>query len=131
MSNFIDASVAKRLDITVKQNQTFDPILTFTDENNDPINLSGSTIKLSVRSNDSCNSSCGCIGDTPFDAIYKQDFYGSISGLGNNIVSFNDIIRLSEGVYKYDLLILFNDETQKYFLTGSFRVKRSYTNIPV
>lgn len=36
MSNQLDASVAKRLDITVKQNQTFDPVLTFTDDEGVP-----------------------------------------------------------------------------------------------
>jgi len=129
MSNILDASVAKKFDIVVKQNQTFNPVLTFVDGDNAAIDLTGSTIKLSVRQDVNC--ACGCNGDTPFDLVYKQDFYGTVSGSGHNIVSFNDIVKLSEGTYRYDLLVLFSDDTQKYFLTGSFRVKKSYTNIPV
>jgi len=129
MSNQLDATIAKRFDITVKQNQTFDPVLTFIDEDNIGIDLLGATIKLSVRHQNGCETTCGCNGDTPFEFIYKQDFYGTIGGSENNVVSFNDTILLSEGVYKYDMIIVFADNTQKYFLTGTFRVKKSYASL--
>lgn len=129
MANQIDATIAKKLDITVKQNQTFNAVLTFIDADNTPIDLSGAIVKLSVRQDALCGCEFGCAGDSPFEAVYKQDFEGSISGADNNIVTFDDIIKLSPGTYKYDMLIVFPDESKKYFLTGNWRVKRSYTNI--
>lgn len=127
MSNTIDASVAKRFDFIVKQNQTFNPLLTFTDSTGAPVSLAGATAKLSVRMQAGCNSSCGCDGETPFDLVYKQDFYATVIGVSNNQLQFDDLIKLSPDLYKYDLLIEFNTGEQKYFLTGTFKVKKSYT----
>lgn len=126
MSNQLDATIAKRLDIIVKQNQTFDAIINLHDLNDAPIDLTGMNFKLSIRDN-GCNSDCGCNGDTPFSLIYKQDMIPVISGNGQ--ISFNDIIILSPGTYKYDLLAEYPDGKQKYFLAGSFKVKKSYTEI--
>lgn len=126
MSTQLDASIAKKLDFTVKQNQTFNPLLTFTDNAGAPVSLAGASAKLSVRSQGCCNT-CGCDGETPFDLVYKQDFYATIVGVGNNQLQFDSIIELSPGNYKYDLLIEFNTGERQYFLTGSFKVKKSYT----
>lgn len=126
MSNIIDASVAKRYNFIVKQNQTFDPLLTFTDSVGAPISLAGATAKLSVRAR-ACGHTCGCDGDAGFDLVYKQDFYGTVTGGSNNQLQFNDLVRLSPDLYKYDLLIEFNTGEQQYFLEGTFKVKKSYT----
>lgn len=126
MSNQLDASIAKKLDFIVKQNQTFNPLLTFTDNAGAPISLAGATAKLSVRSQ-GCYNTCGCNGETPFNLVYKQDFYADVSGISNNQLQFDNIIELSPGLYKYDLLITFSSGENQYFLTGSFRVKKSYT----
>lgn len=129
MSNQLDASIAKRLDITVRQNQTFDVSLTFNNEAGDPVSLTDAVAKLSVRQG-GCNHSCGCDGDTPFDLVYKQDFNGEILGAGSNIIAFNDLVILSPGTYKYDLLVEYPSNYQRYLLFGTFKVKKSYTTIP-
>lgn len=126
----LDASIAKRFDITVKQNQTFDAILTFLDSDGEPVALSG-IAKMSVRKEDCCGG-CDCdneIRNTPFDLIYKQDFSPSITGLNSNQLAFEDLIILSPGNYKYDLLIEFQNGYREYFLFGTFKVKKSYTAI--
>lgn len=127
MSNQLDASIAKRFDITVKQNQTFNPLLTFTDSDGAPISLAGATAKLSVRHGGVCHAHCGCSSDLGFDIVYKQDFYGTVTGVSNNQLQFDDIVLLSPDTYKYDLLIVFNTGIRQYFLTGTFKVKKSYT----
>lgn len=126
MSTQLDASIAKRFDFIVKQNQTFNPLLTFTDNAGAPISLAGASAKMSVKAG-SCHHSCGCDGDTGFDLVYKQDFYATIVGVSNNQLQFDSIVELSAGTYKYDLLIEFSNGDQQYFLTGNFKVKRSYT----
>lgn len=128
MSNQLDATIAKRYDITVKQNQTFNPLLTFTDSAGAPIDLTGSTAKLSVRQTGACNT-CDRNFDSPFDLLYHQDFLPTITGADSNQLQFNEVVKLSPGLYKYDLLIEYTSGEKAYFLTGNFRVKRSYTSI--
>lgn len=127
MSTQLDATVAKRFDITVKQAQSFDPILTFLDSDGQPVVLSGGTAKMSVRQDSSCVHTCGCAGDTPFDAVYEQDFTPAI--VNTNQIAFDDVIRLSPGTYKYDLLVEFLSGYKTYFLYGTFKVKKSYTKL--
>jgi hypothetical protein len=130
MSSQLDATVAHKLNITVKQNQTFNPKFTFTDRNGNSINMTGAAAKLSVRQTE-CGTTCGCDGESDFDTVYSQDFTGQITGINHNQIAFNDIIKLSPGLYKYDLIVDFIDgvEQQFYFLTGAFRVKKSYANV--
>lgn len=129
MSNQLDATIAKRLDITVKQNQTFNAVLTFVDAASAPIDLTGATVKLSVRQADGCGGGCMEHAYDGFNIVYKQDFEPTITGAGMNVLQFNEVVLLSEGLYKYDLLVQHASGQQFYYLTGSFRVKRSYTLI--
>lgn len=130
MSNQLDATVAKRFDITVFQNQSFDAVLTFLDSDAQPISIAGGVAKMSVRKQAGCDDDCApCSGDTPFDLVYKQDFSPIVTGLNNNQVAFDDVILLSPGNYKYDLLVEFASGYKLYFLYGTFKVKRSYTDI--
>lgn len=128
MSNQLDATIAKRLDITVKQNQTFNAIIEFTDSAGAPINLTGAQVKMSVRQS-GCQSSCACAGDSDFNQVFKQDFIPEIGGEAMDTLSFFDTVLLAEGTYKYDLLIEYTSGKKQYLLIGSFKVKRSYTNI--
>lgn len=125
MIGLIDATIAKQFNIKVKQNQTFNALFAFTLEDNSPFSLAGATAKLSVRDN-GCSSSCGCDFDNGLDLIYKQDFLGQIIGTDFNEIEFSEVVKLSPGSYKYDLLIYLNESLQFYLLTGSFIVKRSY-----
>jgi hypothetical protein len=128
MSNQLDATIAKRLDISVKQNQTFDATITFDDEDGNPIDLTGVVFKLSVRQ-DGCDASCACAGDSNFNQVFKQDFIPTYPGSGQ--LQFNDIVRLAVGNYKYDLLGEWPDQGRKYLLMGSFKVKKSFSQITV
>lgn len=130
MSNQLDATVAKRLDITVKQGQTFDAVLTFLDSAGAAISLAGATAKMSVRKQAGCEDDCiWCAGETSFDLIYKQDFEPIVTGANNNQLTFNDTIKLSPGNYKYDLLVEFAGGDKLYFLYGTFKSRRSYTKL--
>lgn len=131
MSNQLDATVAKRLDITVKQGQSFDAVLTFLDADAQPISLAGGTAKMSVRKQAGCDDDCsgGCAGETSFDLLYKQDFEPAITGANSNQLAFDDVIRLSPGNYKYDILVEFLGGYKLYFLYGTFKVRRSYTKL--
>lgn len=129
MSAFLDASLAVRLDFKVKQNQTFNPLLTFVDAANAPISLLGATAKLSVRQKDGCGVGCDSNFDSPFNLLYHQDFIPTVTGLSNNKLQFNESVNLSPGSYGYDLLIEFPSGEKQYYLTGLFTVKKSYTSI--
>lgn len=127
MSNQLDATVAKRLDITVKQNQTFDTNFIFLDSQGEGIDFTGAAAKMSVRQSDcGCNT---CAGEDTFDYVLKQDFIPAIGGADMNELEFNDVVKLSEGIYKYDLLVVYANNTHQYLLHGTFKVKRSLTNI--
>ena len=130
MSNQLDATIAKRFDITVKQNQTFNAAITLLDDNGGAINLGGATVKMSIRQQD-CGCTVGCNGDNDFNFNfkYRQDMTPAIGGGSNNVLTFFDVVQLEEGVYKYDLLVKYSNTLQQYLLTGNFRVKKSYTSI--
>lgn len=126
MSNQLDATIAKRLDIIVKQNQTFDASFIFLGVP-DTIEFTDAKIKLSVRQDNCGCNTCADISD--FDQVLKQDFIPEISGADFNQLVFNDVVKLAPGNYKYDLLVVYPDETHQYLLTGTFKVKRSYSKI--
>lgn len=124
----IDTTIAVKFDITVKQNQTFNPLITFIDDNNDPIDLTGTTIKLSVRlKNGLCQNECS-VNNSSFNQVYKQDFYPQITGAFNNQIQFNDIILLAHGIYVYDMLVVWPNGEQQYYLRGPFKVQKSYAD---
>lgn len=125
MSSQIDASVAKRFDIIVKQNQTLTMVFNFQNDEGNPLDLTDSIFKMSVR-DDGCNNSCGC-GDGNFNQVYKQDFTPTLSG--NSSIQFAEVIILSPGNYKYDLLAEMPDQGRVYLLQGTFKVKKSYSQI--
>jgi hypothetical protein len=128
MSNNLDTTIAVKFDFTAKQNQTFNPLLTFVNDDDTPINLSGTIIKMSVRlKHGLCNTGCDPF-DSNFNQVYKQDFEPEVTGADNNKIQFNDIIYLAHGLYTYDLLIIWPSGERQYYLKGNFKVERSYTN---
>lgn len=129
MANTLDATIAVKFDFTVKQNQTFNPVLTFIDDADQPINLAGAAIKMSVRQKHGmCHDECSPYNSN-FNQVYKQDFTPSVTGISNNQIVFDDIIQLAKGQYAYDLLIVWPSGEQQYYLKGSFKVERSYADI--
>ena len=128
MTNQLDATIAKRYDITVKQNQTFNPIMTLLDDSGGPINLDGSSVKMSIRQSE-CGCNVGCDAFDQFSIVHSQDMTPQIGGASMNVLQFFDTIVLSPGSYKYDLLVEYPSGLKQYILTGIFRVKKSYTSI--
>jgi|SRR6186713_980219 len=125
----INTTIAVRFDFIVKQNQTFNPLLTFLDDNNNPINFSGAIIKLSVREKGSCGCGGGCSSyNSNFNQVYKQDFEPEITGAGNNQLQFDDLIELARGQYVYDMIVVWPDGEQQYYLKGNFKVEKSYAD---
>lgn len=129
MSNQLDASVAKRLDITVKQNQTFNATITVLDDAGVAINLTGADVKMSVRQQTCGGGGCYDFAFDSFDLVYKQDFVPTITGGSMNVLEFFDVVKLTDGIYKYDLLVEYPSTLKQYILTGTFKVKKSYTSI--
>lgn len=130
MSNILDATIAKRFDFIVKQNQTFNATLTLLDDAGGPINLNNADVKMSVRKGGGCGTG-GCYDQAhdDFDVAYKQDFVPTIGGGSSNVLQFFDTILLIDGLYKYDLLVEYSNGQKQYLLTGNFKVKKSYTSI--
>jgi len=129
MSNILDASIAKKFDFIVKQNQTFNATITILDDTGLPINLNGASVKMSVRNEHSCNSGCDDYSFDSFGINYKQDFTPTIGGGSMNVLQFFDTIILKNGLYKYDLLVEYPNGQKQYLLVGTFKVKKSYTTI--
>jgi hypothetical protein len=126
----LNTTIAVRYDFVVKQNQTFNPLLTFLNDDDDPIDLSGTTIKFSVRAR-----ACGCgthgcsAGDSNYNQVYKQDFIPTITGTGNNQLQFNDDILLATGTYVYDMIVVWPNGNKQYYLKGTFKVEKSHAYI--
>jgi hypothetical protein len=131
MSNQLDATVAKRLDISVRQGQTFNAIITLLNDSGGPINIEGATVKMSVRQGNDCGAhSCSDQAfSLDFNQVYKQDFIPEIGGGNHNVLQFFQDVILADGNYKYDLLIEYPNELKQYILFGTFKVKKSYTSI--
>lgn len=124
----LDTTIAVKFDFTVKQNQTFNPLLTFVDDNSAPIDLTDAIIKMSVRQKGcGCDDACNPYSNS-FNQVYKQDFVPFVTGVANNQLQFNDIIYLAKGMYAYDMLVVWPSGEQQYYLKGNFKVEKSYTD---
>lgn len=122
----LNVTQTTRYNFKVMQNQTFDALLTFVDENTgDPINLAGSTIRMSVRLQSGCLPCT--VNEQSTNIVYKQDFIPTITGVNSNQLQFNEIVQVVHAIYKYDILIIYPDGEQKYLLNGDFIVNRTYT----
>lgn len=125
----LNTTIAVKFDFVVKQNQTFNPLLTFLDDNDAPIDFTGAEIKLSVREK-GCGCRSGCdAGTGDYNQVHKQDFVPTITGASNNQLQFEDIIFLAKGNYMYDMIVLWPSSEQQYYLKGSFKVEKSYADI--
>lgn len=125
----LDTSIAVKFDFIVKQNQTFNPLLTFTDDVNEPIDFTGAQVKMSVREKYRHGGCAPCgINDSNFNQAYKQDFAPTVTGVDNNQLQFSGLINLAHGHYVYDLLVVWPNGEQQYYLRGNFKVQKSYTD---
>lgn len=126
MPTTVNATVAATKHFRVKQNQTFNPVIVFTDAaSGDPIDFTGATARMSIRK---LNGDCvPCQLSEATNRIFAQEMEPTVTGADNNVLEFNEVIRLDKGTYKYDLLIIAADGNQTYYLEGQFIVERSYT----
>lgn len=125
----LNTTIAVKFDFVVKQNQTFNPLLTFLDDGDAPIDFTGAAIKLSVREK-GCGCRSGCdAGNSDYNQVYKQDFTPGITGASSNQLQFDDLIMLAKGNYVYDMLVVWPGGEQQYYLKGSFKVEKSYADI--
>lgn len=125
----LNTTIAVKFDFVVKQNQTFNPLLTFLDDSDVPIDFTGTEIKLSVREKRcGCNSGCGA-GDSNYNQVHKQDFTPTVTGASNNQLQFDSEVELAPGTYVYDMAVLWPNGEYQYYLKGSFKVEKSYAYI--
>lgn len=125
----LNTTIAVTYDFIVKQNQTFNPVLTFLHDDDTPVDFTGAAIKMSVREKTGCGCGHGCSPyDSNFNQVYKQDFTPGIAGADSNQLQFDDIIYLAPGKYVYDLLVVWPSGEQQYYLKGKFKVEKSYTD---
>lgn len=110
---------AAPLDFTVYAGDSFKVTLTFTDTNNQPIDLSTATLKMQVKRN---------LG-IPNPALTLTSSDGiTISGGSHNILSINKVINLKGAVYFYDLQSTATDGTIITYLRGKFTVVQDVTD---
>lgn len=119
MNSELDAKV---LDITVKRKQVFNAVLSFFDDDGEPIDLINLDIVFTIFKKVPCAGNCQ--DDISFYYEPILHLYPVIIGPDNNQLQFNDDITLSQEDYKYNLTI-----QGDYYLTGAFKVNNSYTKI--
>jgi hypothetical protein len=114
MPTTIDSIRRAEANIKAYQGDTFSPTLTFTDDNDDPLDFTGVTFKMQIRKKDG--------------TLMQTLTQGSgISVTLPNIVVFNSIISVEKGCYEYDLQGTYSNNTVVTFLGGSFDVTKQIT----
>jgi hypothetical protein len=114
MSTIIDSIRRAQADIKAYQGDTFAPTLTFTDENDDPLNFTGVTFKMQIRKKD------GTLMQT---LTQGTDIVVTLP----NIVVFNSVINVEKGCYEYDLQGTTTGGVVVTYLGGNFEVTKQIT----
>lgn len=100
--------------IKAYQGDTFAPVLNFTDENEDPLDLTGITFKMQIRKKDG----------TLMQTISQG---AGITVTLPNTVTFSAIINVEKGCYEYDLQGTYSNGSVVTFLGGGFEVTKEIT----
>lgn len=114
MSTTINTIRRAEADIKAYQGDTLSPTLTFTDDNDDPLNFTGVTFKMQIRKKD------GTLMQTLTQGT-------EIVVTLPNIVVLNAIINIEKGCYEYDLQGTYSNNTVVTFLGGGFEVTKQIT----
>jgi hypothetical protein len=114
MSTVINSIRRAEGNIKAYQGDTFSPTLTFTDDNEDPLDFTDVVFKMQIRKKD------GTLMQT---LIQDVDITVTLP----NIVVFNSIINVEKGCYEYDLQGTYSDNSVVTFLGGSFDVTKQIT----
>lgn len=120
MSNQFDVNITKHFDITVKENQAFNPLFIFTDNDGNSLDLSGAAPKLLVTEIES--GVCVSCDDLTFESV------PTITGAHNNQLLFNDTISLPADIYKYNIYLEYPNNEIRTLLTGNFRVRKGVSS---
>lgn len=105
-------------DFTIYKGDTWNVQLTFTDDNSDPVDLSGAALKIQVKSTK--GSSTSVLELTEGSGI-------TVSGAGSNIVTINTVADISKGNYYYDLEATYSPTNIITFLKGKVIVVEDVT----
>lgn len=112
--------LAGLLDITIEQGATFNLIMTYQDENGDPINLTGMTARMQLRRQ--ASSAETLINLTTENGRITL---GGVAGTIALSVSATDTAALTgSGVYDFELV---NGPVVNRLLEGSFKVCNEVT----
>ena len=114
MSTIIDSIRRAAADIKAYQGDTFAPTLTFTDENDDPLDFTGVTFKMQIRKKD---------GQLMQTLLQGTDMTVTLP----NILVFNSIINIEKGCYEYDLQGTTTGGVVVTYLGGGFEVTKQIT----
>lgn len=114
MSTVINTIRRAEADIKAYQGDSLAPTLTFTDDNENAIDLTGVTFKMQIRKKD------GTLMQTLTQGT-------DITVTLPNIVVLNAIINIEKGCYEYDLQGSYIDGKIVTFLGGGFEVTKQIT----
>lgn len=104
----IDNIKAQNNNIKHYRGDVFDEIWTITKSDGTAYDLSGKTIRLSIKIDKTDTTEVAYISTADGDI--------SISGTSNNVLTFNKIIELNERAYYYDLEVVDDNYTISYGL---------------
>jgi hypothetical protein len=113
----ISTILAQDVQFNIYKGDSFQVVLTFTDENNDPINLSTAAVKMQIKKIPTLTSALLTIDETTGIVV---------SGADSNIVTIDKIIDLAAGVYFYDIQMTFSSKVVTY-VKGRFVVNQDIT----
>jgi hypothetical protein len=117
MPTVINSVRRAEANIKAYQGDTFSPELTFTDDNDDPLDFTGVTFKMQIRKKD------GTLMQTLSQGV---DLTVPAPATGGKI-SFGTIIDIEKGIYEYDLQGTWTDDSVVTLLGGQFEVIKEVT----
>lgn len=106
------------LDIVLYQGDSWDMHAVIKDSEDVAIDLTGAVIRVQVRKKH---------GDPVLFEI-SSALEITIGGLGNNELTWIEIVDLPQGVYKWDLQITFPDGKVRTIFAGKFTTQSDITN---
>ena len=113
VSNVIKADV----NFTVIKGDTFDAVINFKDSQQKPLNFTGATLLMYIKSDPD---------STSISATLQS---GSGFTVTANIVTFNYITTLAPGTYFYDLQCTFANGLKKTLIGGKYKVQQEITTL--
>lgn len=105
------------LDIQHYKGDSWNLQAVINDCDNEPVDLTGASVKIQIRKKS---------GDPVLFELSTDDGI-TIGGDDNNTLSWNRVVDLPQGIYKWDLQIIFLDTTVRTIFTGQFKIQSDIT----